>query len=135
MGGVQTRQLATLVALALMTLAQHTTVTQAAPGFPPPESKGGWPELTGHDEIRRIGGMHPDRLDEVREWLLKSDKRDFAAVVIRNGHIVLEVERGNSAKTDSRRVASVSKSNLRDRVSHRFGQKPAREDAQQNVVR
>jgi CubicO group peptidase (beta-lactamase class C family) len=29
--------------------------------------------------------------------------------VIRRGHIVLEVERGNSAKTDSRRVASVSK--------------------------
>src|SRR5690606_30860711 len=28
---------------------------------------------------------------------------------IRNGYIVLEFERGNSAKTDSRRVASVSK--------------------------
>jgi CubicO group peptidase (beta-lactamase class C family) len=40
---------------------------------------------------------------------MASDKRNFAAVVIRNGYIVLEVERGNSAKTDSRRVASVSK--------------------------
>jgi CubicO group peptidase (beta-lactamase class C family) len=30
-------------------------------------------------------------------------------VVIRNGYVVLEVERGNSAKTDARRVASVSK--------------------------
>ena len=44
------------------------------------------------------------------EWLLDSPTSgDFAAVVIRNGYIVLEVERGNSAKTDSRRVASVSK--------------------------
>jgi CubicO group peptidase (beta-lactamase class C family) len=41
--------------------------------------------------------------------LLKSDNRDFAAVVIRHGWIVLEVERGNSAKTDARRVASCSK--------------------------
>ena len=38
-----------------------------------------------------------------------SDQRAFAATVIRNGHIVFEVERGNSAKTDARRVASVSK--------------------------
>jgi CubicO group peptidase (beta-lactamase class C family) len=40
---------------------------------------------------------------------LESDARDFAAVVVRKGYLVLEVERGNSAKTDSRRVASVSK--------------------------
>jgi len=40
---------------------------------------------------------------------LQSDNRDFAAVVIRRGCIVLEVERRDSAKTDSRRVASVSK--------------------------
>jgi CubicO group peptidase (beta-lactamase class C family) len=40
---------------------------------------------------------------------MQSDRRNFAAVVIRHGYIVLEVERGNSSKTDSRRVASVSK--------------------------
>jgi CubicO group peptidase (beta-lactamase class C family) len=77
--------------------------------FPPPESKGGWRTLEGDDEIRRVGSMDPRKLDELKEWLLKSDNRNFAAVVIRHGHIVLEVERGNSAKTDSRRVASVSK--------------------------
>ena len=77
--------------------------------FPPPESEGGWRKLDKTDEIRRIGGMDPDRLSELKDWLMASDKRNFAAVVIRNGYIVLEVERGNSAKTDSRRVASVSK--------------------------
>jgi len=41
--------------------------------------------------------------------LLKSDDRDFAAVVIRRGHIVLEVVRNHSATNDARRVASVSK--------------------------
>jgi CubicO group peptidase (beta-lactamase class C family) len=53
--------------------------------------------------------MDPEKLAGLRQWLLASDQRSFAATVIRRGHIVLEVERGNSAKTDARRVASVSK--------------------------
>ena len=77
--------------------------------FPPPESEGGWRRLDKPDEIRRIAGMDPDKLSELKDWLLSSDRRNFAAVVIRNGYVALEVERGNSAKTDSRRVASVSK--------------------------
>ncbi len=79
------------------------------PYFPPPESQGGWRMLDRAEEIRKIGGMDPAKLNELKEWLLQSDKRNFAAVVIHRGYIVLEVERGNSAKTDSRRVASVSK--------------------------
>jgi len=77
--------------------------------FPPSESQSGWRRLDKPDEIRRIAGMDPDRLSKLKDWLLASDKRNFAATVIRNGYIVLEAERGNSAKTDSRRVASVSK--------------------------
>jgi CubicO group peptidase (beta-lactamase class C family) len=76
--------------------------------FPVPESRGGWRVAKSADEIRALG-VDPDRLDRLRDWLLASDDRNFAAVVIRRGHIVLEVERGNSAKTDARRVASVSK--------------------------
>jgi CubicO group peptidase (beta-lactamase class C family) len=77
--------------------------------FPPPESAGGWRQLSAPEEIRRLGRADPEKLNSLKEWLLASDDRDFAAVVVRNGYIVLEVERGNSAKTDSRRVASVSK--------------------------
>jgi CubicO group peptidase (beta-lactamase class C family) len=77
--------------------------------FPPPESQGGWRKLDKPQDIRKMAGMDPAKLEELKQWLLQSDKRDFAAVVIRRGYIVLEVERGNSAKTDSRRVASVSK--------------------------
>ena len=65
--------------------------------------------MEDRDEIRQIAGMDPAKLDALKEWLLKSDNRNFAADVIRHGYIVLEVERGNSAKTDARRVASVSK--------------------------
>jgi len=77
--------------------------------FPPPESRGGWRKLENPDDLRRVGAMDPKKLGQLKQWLLDSDNRNFAAVVIRNGYIVLEVERGNSAKTDSRRVASVSK--------------------------
>ena len=77
--------------------------------FPPPESQGGWRKLDEPEDIRRLAGMDPVKLAELRQWLLDSDDRAFAADVIRRGYIVLEVERGNSARTDTRRVASVSK--------------------------
>jgi CubicO group peptidase (beta-lactamase class C family) len=77
--------------------------------FPPPESRGGWRKLEQNGETRRLAGVAPEKLAELKQWLLDSDHRNFAAVVIRRGYIVLEVERGNSAKTDARRVASVSK--------------------------
>src|SRR5262249_16050549 len=49
------------------------------------------------------------KLEDLRRWLRGSDDRDFAAVVIRRGYVVLQEERGNSAATDARRVASCSK--------------------------
>ncbi len=77
--------------------------------FPPPESGGGWRKLEKPGDIRQLAGMDADKLAALREWLNQSDNRNFAAVVIRRGYLVLEVERGNSAKEDVRRVASVSK--------------------------
>ena len=98
-----------ILVLSLVAAGAFGAERQEGAYFPLPESKGGWRKLDGADEIRRIAGMDPQELEELRQWLLRSDNRNFAAVAIRRGHIVLEVERGNSAKTDSRRVASVSK--------------------------
>ncbi|MCU0978454.1 MAG: beta-lactamase family protein [Pirellulaceae bacterium] len=92
------------VLLAPLALAAH-----GADYFPPPESAGGWRTLNREEDIRRIAGMDPAKLEALKRWLLESDQRDFAAVVVRRGYVVLEVERGNSAKTDARRVASISK--------------------------
>lgn len=77
--------------------------------FPLADSAGGWRELKDEETIRNVGGVDPVKLNALKEWLLKSDDRDFAAVVIRHGHVVLEVVRNHSATNDSRRVASVSK--------------------------
>lgn len=100
------------VVYAAMKRLASASVTASAPPepyFPLPESQGGWRTLEKPDDIRRLGGMEPDKLVDLKRWLLDSDDRDFAAVVIRHGYVVLEVERGNSARTDSRRVASCSK--------------------------
>jgi CubicO group peptidase (beta-lactamase class C family) len=77
--------------------------------FPPPESQGGWRSVENEDEIGTIGEMEKGRIAELREWLLKSDDRPFAAVVIRHGTIVLQVERGNNATTDTRNIKSCAK--------------------------
>jgi CubicO group peptidase (beta-lactamase class C family) len=77
--------------------------------FPPPESAGGWRTLQTPEDIERLAGMDPAKLRSLESWLGGSDDRNFAAVVIHHGYIALQVERGNSAKTDSRRVASISK--------------------------
>src|SRR5262249_1753952 len=53
--------------------------------FPTPEAEGGWRKLDDPDSIRRLAGMDPDRLTELRAWLRRSDDRPFAAVVIRRG--------------------------------------------------
>ena len=76
-----------------------TTPAATKAYFPPPESKGGWRELTNADDIQHRAGMNPDKLEDLREWLLgpRNSKDDFAAVVIRRGFIVLEVERGLSS--------------------------------------
>jgi len=77
--------------------------------FPPPESEGGWRKLEGPEEIRRLAGMDPTKLDSFKQWLLDSDDRPFAAAVIRNGYIVLEVERERSGKTHTGDLKSCAK--------------------------
>jgi CubicO group peptidase (beta-lactamase class C family) len=96
-------------ALKELSMTKKPSLGAAEPYFPPPESAGGWRKLETPEDIKRLGGMDPAKLKDLAEWLKQSDDRDFAADVIRHGYIVLEVERGNRAKTDARRVASVSK--------------------------
>ncbi len=81
----------------------------AATYFPPPESQGGWRAVETQEEIATIAEMDPAKLAALRTWLLESDQRPFAAVVIRRGTVVLQVERGNGAATDTRNVKSCAK--------------------------
>lgn len=98
------------VAVGALAISGRPSVPAApAAYFPPPESSGGWRKLEKPEDIRNLGGMDPEKLSSLREWLRQSDTRNFAAVVIRHGYIVLEEERGNSAVSTATRVASCSK--------------------------
>ncbi|MCA9195191.1 MAG: beta-lactamase family protein [Planctomycetales bacterium] len=89
---------------------QHASQSQLQQEyFPLPESKGGWRVLSSDEEISTLGGMDSTKVAELRQWLLDSDDRSFAAVVIRHGQIALQVERGNSAINDTRNVKSCAK--------------------------
>jgi CubicO group peptidase (beta-lactamase class C family) len=77
--------------------------------FPPPESQGGWRMAETSDDLETIAEMDDSKIEQLRRWLMKSDDRPFAAVVIRHGTIALQVERGNSAVSDTRNVKSCAK--------------------------
>jgi len=90
--------------------ARHpTNAPKRTDYFPPTESQGGWRKLQNPDEIRRLAGMDPAKLEDLKQWLMKSDDRPFGAVVIRHGYIVLEVERDHSSVTNTKNVASCAK--------------------------
>jgi len=77
--------------------------------FPPPESEGGWRKLEDPEDIRRLAGMDPTKLESLKQWLINSDDRHFAALAIRNGYIVLEVERETGDGTSTGDVKSCAK--------------------------
>jgi CubicO group peptidase (beta-lactamase class C family) len=75
--------------------------------FPPPEAQGGWRVADSGDGA--ASGMDPDKLAKLRDWLLASDDRPSAAVVIRHGWVALQVERGRDAARDTGNVKSCAK--------------------------
>ena len=94
---------------AATTPQKKTSAADAEIYFPPPESQGGWRKARSMAEAASTAQMDVAKLAELQEWLLQSDERPFAAVVVRRGTVVLEVERGNSAATDTRNVKSCAK--------------------------
>jgi len=71
-----------LLVLLTMALPRLSLAVAEAPDyFPPPESQGGWRKLEKAEEIRRLAGVDPEKLVELKQWLLDADKRDFAADV------------------------------------------------------
>jgi len=59
--------------------------------YPPPESKGGWRYLSSPEEVKKLGGMSPEKLDlsfEGQELINGGDSWGIA--IIRHGYLVRE---------------------------------------------
>lgn len=76
--------------------------------FPKSASQGGWRRCSTRQDLEALG-IDSQKLADLQAWLLASDSRNFHAVVIHKGHLVLDVERGPGMSQSTRRVASVSK--------------------------
>ena len=104
-----------LIVVGLVLLSTGGCVHQPTPGkeggyyLPPPESQGGWRKLENPEDIRRIAGMDPAKLEELSHWFLQSDDRPFNAIVIRHGYVVLDVSRGTNPATSVGDVKSCAK--------------------------
>lgn len=68
--------------------------------FPEPESQGGWRWLQTPEDVRDCGGMDPDRLARIDDFLDRFDATS-SLVIIRHGHLVREWY-DNSALTTTR---------------------------------
>ena len=103
--------------------------------FPPPESQGGWRKLDDPDAIRRIAGMDPDKLEELRGWLRRSDRRR-----LRGGRHPPRLHRAGRGtrqqRGDHRNPRGlVLQGDLRHGPGHRLGAKPTRRDAEADDLR
>lgn len=79
--------------------------------FPPPESQGGWRHLTTDDDVRRLAGMDPKRLELIRrEHELLVAGSSYAVAIIRHGYLVREFFSFNVSATTRFDVWSCTKS-------------------------
>jgi len=79
--------------------------------YPPPESKGGWQQLSDSQEIRIKAGMDPDKLEALRRYHeLVFTTGCSAIVIIRHGHLIGEWTTFNVMRHSKFQVWSCTKS-------------------------
>ncbi len=79
--------------------------------FPPPESQGGWRYLKEPDDVRDIGGMDPDVLDDMAfQQANLWGNESWSVAIIRHGHLVREYHAFNILKATRFDIFSGTKS-------------------------
>lgn len=76
--------------------------------FPPPDSKGGWRQLTDARSIRKLAGMSLDRLDQAWEFTQRCSQNG-GLLVVRHGYLVYEKYYGRAHRNANPDMASTGK--------------------------
>ena len=76
--------------MAVLTLVVGAQLAAGQAYVPPPESAGGWRWCKSADEVRRLGGMDPDKLQLIKEKQLALFQGPWQILIIRNGYLVSE---------------------------------------------
>ncbi len=77
--------------------------------YPLPESKGGWRWLKGHEQVRSIAGMDPEKLRVACEYNARFEASS-QVVIVRNGYLVAEWNEPSGQPAATFNVASCTKS-------------------------
>lgn len=81
---------------------------RAADYFPPPDSQGGWRTCKTPDELRKLGGMSPERIDAAYEVTQRSTQNG-GLIVVHNGYLVFERYFGRAHRNANPDMASTGK--------------------------
>lgn len=84
------------------------TLVKGQDYFPPPDSEGGWRTLTDARQIREIGGMDLNRLDEAFEVCQRGTQHG-GLLVVRHGYLIYEKYFGRGNREANPDMASVGK--------------------------
>ena len=93
--------------------------------FPPADADGGWRALIDADQIRRVGGIDKNKLDEAFAYVKGSTKHG-GLLVLRRGWLVYEEYFGLGDREATPNLASVGKSFTSIAVGILLGQRPDR---------
>jgi CubicO group peptidase (beta-lactamase class C family) len=96
--------------MAAVLLLCGSTVLQSARAdyFPPPDSKGGWRQLTDARSVRKLVGMSLDRLDQAWEFTQRCSQNG-GLLVVRHGYLVYEKYYGRAHRNANPDMASTGK--------------------------
>ncbi|MDB6131945.1 MAG: serine hydrolase [Verrucomicrobiales bacterium] len=104
------RQILSVLHVAAILLATAAPSLRATPKtyFPPPDSEGGWRDLTDPAQIRQLAGMDAERLERAYQLTERSSKNG-GLLVVRHGYLVLEKYFGRASRNANPDMASTGK--------------------------
>ena len=76
--------------------------------FPPPDSAGGWRTVKNATDVRAVGGLDPERLDQAFRYMLQASQHG-GLLVVRHGYLVFEKYFGKANREAHPDMASIGK--------------------------
>ena len=100
-----------------------TDETTQEPYFPPPDEEGGWRTLKTADEVRKVAGLDPAKLEEA--WAYVSGlSANSSLLVVRRGWLALERYQGKATRDSNRDMHSCGKAFTSTAVAVLMAERP-----------
>src|SRR3954465_3047802 len=96
------------IPLLLIVLALLSSTVRADDYFPPPDLQGGWRTLNDPAEIKKLAGMHLDRLESATDFTSRCTQNG-GLLFVRHGYLVMEKYFGRAHRNANPDMASTGK--------------------------